>query len=152
MATGYLLSTLALLDRLSGQDKYPVGPWLESKKSKTADVYLSALSIGVARQVIDRKRGTLRSRYLFALEATTHAMGSYIIPVELRHMKAWADILNHQKVLLRYESRKGKSTIELDDIDRLIVAMAVVDNLTLVERAQPYHRSVSALKVETLGE
>lgn len=148
----YLLSTQALLDRLSGKPEYRIIPWLNRVHTTRTAVWISVLSIGVAKQQIGQTGGMRHSAWKVALDETVRKMSDCILPVEADCMQAWADLLNHPAPLKRQPTRNSPRLADLDDIDRLVVATALARQWTLIERSQPYQSLIPQLQVETLGE
>lgn len=152
----YLLSTQAFLDRLSGDLNLPTVAWLEEQPIAEGRVALSVISLGVASALIERmSAGPIRSAMKDALHNTRRDFGDNIIPVDQTHITVWADLLNHRTPWKRFTKRGDTATSNMSDVEKLVIATALAEPFTLVERAQPYHEDASAsvgLSVETLDE
>ncbi len=152
----YLLSTQSLLDRISGKPEYAIFDWLKSQSTRETNVYISAVSIGVALSEIERLDPLKRDKYREGLDnIVANLKPGAILPFDESMASTYSKIKATAKRECRYVGgRAGTPQYTLTDADMMMIAVAMGKNYTLIEPAQPYHAALigHGLKVETLGE
>jgi hypothetical protein len=138
----FLLGTAALLAAAAGRRT----PALSSIPDDA--VHLSVISAARARHEIlllapspDRSTYEQNLRELVAMVSSE----GHVLPVDAAIAECWATLLPMSLPVIEPDG----SSAELDDDNRLVVATAIVRNLTLLEAPQPYHAALAGLRLRT---
>lgn len=150
----YLLSTWALMDLISRKPQLPVFKWIDSQRTESTQIYISVISIGLARAAIESHGDAIIKRQ--AEDSLQDVLESWppenFLDVAMDIMEPWS-LLVAQGTRLQTKKRLSRSTktVALGHADRMVVATALLKSLTLVEPAQPYHKQLApiGLRVET---
>lgn len=136
----YLLSTQALAD-VARNDNTRIHRWADAEDLAVGDVVTSAVSFTVIKQRIEllqpADRAVWRRLLGIARDRFHSCDGIRPVDVDIALRAADLDVGNLETIV---NGRRGP----LGDLGRLVVATALEEDLTFVEKPQPYHAKLKS--------
>lgn len=134
----YLLAAQTVLDVIGGHPK--IQAWIAQTPRR--DVGIAAITLGRIQQAVDEvlpsdpRRNSLQSALSLLIGVTRS--NSRVEPFDTQAGAVWARLL---PLPLARRNSVGVD-VDLSDEDRMVAAIAIERNLTLVEEQQPYHNAL----------
>lgn len=136
----YLLSSQSLVDLLTGDPK--MERWIQDKPLQMIEV--SSVSIGQAQRLIDAQIDPgLRKELSEELDKLLLSLRRFqsIVPFDDSAARTWATLMGMGD--LKFDDNQ-----ELSPEGRMVVAVALTRNATLIDARRPYHEKIPTLTVQ----
>lgn len=136
---GYLLGTQAFVDAVSNRTDGPVQRWVRDRDLDVDEIAVSAVSFMLFKRTVDHLNLPERGDWqvLFDSAVTRFEAENRVRPVSLRIAVRAAELSGrHLRTTL------GGQPAELGELGLLVLATALDEEFTLVDRRQSFHEVV----------
>ena len=136
---GYLLGTQALVDAVSNRDTDPVHMWVRDRDPDVDEVAVSAVSFMLFKRKIESLGASARGDWQLLFDAAVAKFegGNMVRPVSLRIAIRAAELSSRG-----LQTAAGGQPVTLGELGLLVLATALDEEFTLVDRRQLFHSVV----------
>ena len=136
---GYLLGTQAFVDAVSNRTEDPVHRWVRDRDPDVDEIAVSAVSFMLFKRTVEHLNPSERGDWqvLFDSAVTRFEGANRVRPVSLRIAVRAAELSGRQ-----LKTTVGGQSVTLGELGLLVLATALDEEFTLVDRRQSFHAVV----------